>query len=79
MAREQCRAHVRAGRNFAFNATNITRQVRQRWKELFADYDARSRSFVLNRHLQGVTPCHIGLLLSGAVAYSGIAQANEKA
>lgn len=27
-AREQCREHLRAGRDFAFNATNITRQTR---------------------------------------------------
>jgi predicted kinase len=40
-AREQCRAHLRAGQNFAFNATNITRQMRQRWIELFADYSAK--------------------------------------
>ena len=40
-AREQCREHLRAGRGFAFNATNITRQIRQRWIGLFADYDAR--------------------------------------
>jgi putative nucleotidyltransferase with HDIG domain len=40
-AREQCREHLRVGRNFAFNATNITRQIRQRWIELFADYGAR--------------------------------------
>jgi len=39
-AREQCREHLRAGRDFAFNATNITRQIRQRWIELFADYGA---------------------------------------
>jgi predicted kinase len=40
-AREQCREHLRAGRDFAFNATNITRQIRQRWIDLFADYGAR--------------------------------------
>ena len=40
-AREQCRAHLRAGLDFAFNATNITRQVRRRWIDLFADYGAR--------------------------------------
>lgn len=40
-AREQCREHLRASQNFAFNATNITRQIRQRWIELFADYGAR--------------------------------------
>ena len=40
-AREQCRIHLRASQNFAFNATNITRQMRQRWIDLFADYSAR--------------------------------------
>jgi putative nucleotidyltransferase with HDIG domain len=40
-AREQCREHLRARRDFAFNATNITRQMRGRWIELFADYNAR--------------------------------------
>lgn len=41
VAREQCREHLRAGRDFAFNATNITRQMRQRWIDLFADYGAQ--------------------------------------
>jgi len=40
-AREKCREHLRAGQSFAFNATNITRQMRKRWIELFADYGAR--------------------------------------
>lgn len=40
-AREKCREHLRASRSFAFNATNITRQTRQRWINLFADYDAK--------------------------------------
>lgn len=40
-AREQCREHLRGGRDFAFNATNITRQMRKRWIDLFADYGAR--------------------------------------
>jgi predicted kinase len=40
-AREQCREYLRASRDFALNATNITRQMRQRWIELFADYGAR--------------------------------------
>ena len=29
------------GTSFAFNATNLLRQTRQRWIDLFADYDAR--------------------------------------
>jgi len=40
-AREQCRDHLRAARDFAFNATNITRQMRKRWIDLFTDYGAR--------------------------------------
>ncbi len=40
-AREACREHLRAKRDFAFNATNIVRQTRKRWVDLFADYGAR--------------------------------------
>ncbi|HEX4608695.1 MAG TPA: AAA family ATPase [Urbifossiella sp.] len=40
-ARERCREHLRAGRDFAFNATNTVRQTRGRWVDLFADYGAR--------------------------------------
>jgi putative nucleotidyltransferase with HDIG domain len=40
-ARERCREHLRAGRSFAFNATNLLRQTRRRWLDLFADYGAR--------------------------------------
>jgi predicted kinase len=40
-AREQCREHLRAKRNFAFNATNTMRSTRKRWIDLFADYKAR--------------------------------------
>jgi putative nucleotidyltransferase with HDIG domain len=40
-AREACRKYLRAGQHFAFNATNITRQMRQRWIDLFTDYAAR--------------------------------------
>jgi predicted kinase len=40
-ARESCRAHLRAGRDFAFNGTNTVRQTRKRWVDLFTDYGAR--------------------------------------
>ena len=40
-AREQCREHLRARRDFALNATNVTREMRQRWIGVFADYGAR--------------------------------------
>ncbi|RBP42396.1 putative nucleotidyltransferase with HDIG domain [Roseimicrobium gellanilyticum] len=40
-ARERCRQHLRAGADFAFNATNVTTSVRKKWIDLFADYGAR--------------------------------------
>jgi predicted kinase len=40
-AREKCREYLRAGQDFAFNGTNIIRQTRKRWIDLFADYGAR--------------------------------------
>lgn len=41
LARERCRKYLRAGSDFAFNATNLLKQTRQRWIDLFADYKAR--------------------------------------
>ncbi len=40
-ARENCREYLRAGRDFAFNATNTIRQTRKRWIDLFTEYGAR--------------------------------------
>jgi predicted kinase len=40
-ARERCREFLRSSRSFAFNATNLLRQTRQRWIDLFANYNAR--------------------------------------
>jgi predicted kinase len=41
LARERCRELLRSGRSFAFNATNLLRQTRGRWIDLFAGYGAR--------------------------------------
>jgi len=41
LARERCREYLRDRTSFAFNATNILKQTRGRWIDLFADYDAR--------------------------------------
>ncbi len=41
VAWERCREHLRLGRSFACNATNLLRQTRRRWIDLFADYNAR--------------------------------------
>ena len=41
VGRERCREFLRSGRSFAFNATNLLRLTRQRWIDLFVDYQAR--------------------------------------
>lgn len=41
IARDRCRELLRAQQSFAFNATNLLRQTRKRWIDLFADYSAR--------------------------------------
>jgi predicted kinase len=41
IAKNRCRELLRAGTSFAFNATNLLRQTRARWIDLFADYGAR--------------------------------------
>lgn len=40
-AQERCRELLRSKTSFAFNATNVVRQTRTRWVDLFADYHAR--------------------------------------
>jgi len=42
-AREEAREHLRAGRSFAWSATNLSRRIRAQCIRLFADYDARVR------------------------------------
>ena len=41
LAQERCRELLRSRQDFAFNATNLLRQTRRRWIDLFADYGAR--------------------------------------
>ncbi|MFZ6012711.1 MAG: AAA family ATPase [Bacteroidota bacterium] len=40
-AKEQAKVFLRKGQPFAWNATNITRQTRSQWIDLFASYKAR--------------------------------------
>jgi predicted kinase len=42
-ARELAREHLRAGRRFVWNATNVSRQLRASVVNLFLDYGARVR------------------------------------
>ena len=54
LAREACRAHLRAGNDFAFNATSILRQTRKRWIDLFVDYGARVELVYLEPPLETI-------------------------
>ncbi len=54
VARERCREHVRAGRPFSFNATNLTRQTRVRWIDLFNDYRAEIEIVYLEPPLRDI-------------------------
>ncbi len=40
-ARERCREHLRNHQDFVLNATNTTRQIRQLWIDIGADYGAK--------------------------------------
>jgi putative nucleotidyltransferase with HDIG domain len=42
-AREEARAHLRAGRSFVWNATNLSKRIRAQCIRLFANYGARIR------------------------------------
>jgi predicted kinase len=52
LARESCRRHLRAGQDFAFNATNTMGQTRRRWVDLFSEYGARVEIVYLEPPLQ---------------------------
>lgn len=41
LARERAKEFLRSETDFAFNATNVTCQIRTKWIDLFAKYDAR--------------------------------------
>lgn len=44
-AKEQAKTFLRKGQPFAWNATNITRQMRSQWIDLFVSYKARVKLF----------------------------------
>lgn len=54
LARERCRELLRARTSFAFNATNLLRQTRHRWVDLFADYGCRVEMVYLEPALPAV-------------------------
>lgn len=50
-ARERCREFLRQRSSFALNATNTTQQMRAKWIELFARYDAHIEVVSIERML----------------------------
>lgn len=48
-AKEQARVNLRAGRDFVWNATNITRQMRNQLVDLFVSYGARVELVYIER------------------------------
>lgn len=73
-AREEARAHLRAGRSFVWNATNVSKRIRAQCTRIFADYGARIRIVYVevseptlhaqNRARRAPVPAHVlaGLL-----------------
>ena len=53
-ARERCREYLRRGEPFVFNATNLLRQTRARWINLFADYGAHIELIYLEPPLKQI-------------------------
>lgn len=47
LGKEQAKAYMRAGQSFVFNATNVTKDMRQRWIQLFTSYKARVKIIYL--------------------------------
>ncbi len=86
-AREQCREHLRAHRDFAFNATNLIAQLRKRWIDLFADYGARIEIIYLepplavilrqNKERQASVPESVIRRLSDKVEIPTLAEAHH--
>lgn len=50
LARERARVHLRAGQDFAWNATTLTRDTRRPLLRLFRDYNARVHIVCLEAH-----------------------------
>jgi predicted kinase len=53
-AREQAREHLRNGRSFVWNATNLSRQLRGQCIQLFDDYRARIRIVYVETSEEGL-------------------------
>jgi hypothetical protein len=75
-ARESCREHLRAGRDFVFNATNTVRQTRKRWIDLFADYGARVELVYVEPPLPVIFRFSPGIRGEG-FAWAGLRPGNE--
>lgn len=53
-ARERARVHMRAGQNFIWNATNLTRDLRQKTLNLVAEYNGKPRIVYIEQDYETV-------------------------
>ena len=54
LAKQRCRELLRSGTSFAFNATNLIRQTRSGWIDLFHDYKAKIEIVYLEPSLEAI-------------------------
>lgn len=54
LAKERCRELLRSSQSFAFNATNLLRQTREQWIDLFSAYGARTEIVYLEPRFEDV-------------------------
>ena len=84
LAKEAARVHLRAGRDFVFNATNLTVMMRRRWVGLFTEYGAEVRVVylevpyreLLRRNSSRTHPVPVGVLgrMVGGLEVPGVGE-----
>ena len=87
LAQERAREHLRAGRDFVWNGTNVTRQNRARVLRILRDYGARIRIVYLeppyqrllsqNREREDTVPDAVIAKLAGKLEPPGWDEAHE--
>lgn len=85
LAKEAARVELRAGRDFVFNATNLTTMMRRRWTGLFTEYGAAVRLVylevpyreLLRRNRARMHPVPVGVLerMIGGLEVPGVEEA----
>lgn len=86
-AKEQAKVFLRTGQPFAWNATNITRQLRTQWIDLFVSYKVRVKIVYIetsyknwinqNNNREHPVPYHVLLRLLGKLEVPCLDEAHE--